>query len=236
MKKILLAFVAMVCGMSMIAQVVRILKGDEIVRDYTAEEFDKVVFVDVPHDYVDLGLSVKWATCNVGASSMYQSGSHFAWGETAGKNYTFTYDFSNYKYYNGKILTKYCTNSYSGIVDNKTVLDPEDDVATAKWGGDWRMPTKEELEELVNNCTWTWDEYAYCCGYKVTGKNGNSIFLPAAGYRRYDERYDECGFYWSSTLNTYNNLDAHSLTFDDSGISNYHNYQIFGATVRPVCP
>ena len=103
------------------------------------------------HEYVDLGLSVKWATCNMGASSPEEYGDHYAWGETETES---TYDWNTYKWCKGSknTLTKYCTDSDYGTVDNKTVLDPEDDVAQVKWGGNWRMPTDAEIEELRENC------------------------------------------------------------------------------------
>ena len=133
--------------------------------------------------YVDLGLSVKWATCNVGANSPEEYGDYFAWGETKPKD---SYKWSTYKWCNGSKdkLTKYCKESYYGRVDNKTVLDLVDDAAHVNLGGAWRMPTKEEIRELKDNCTWTWTTQNGVNGYLVTSKkNDNSIFLPAAGYR-----------------------------------------------------
>ena len=154
------------------------------------------------HEYVDLGLSVKWATCNVGADSPEDYGDYFAWGETEPKDY---YDWSTYLWCNGSnnTLTKYCTYSSFGTVDNKTVLDLEDDAAHVNWGGDWRMPTLEELEELYNNCTWEWTTQNGVWGYTVTSRiNGNSIFLPITGNRYLDNQnlVDYYGFYWSSSL------------------------------------
>ena len=110
--------------------------------------------VENGHNWVDLGLSVKWATCNVGATTPEGYGNYYAWGETKPKS---TYDWSTYKYCNGDrySMTKYCTNSEYGIVDNKTTLELSDDAAHVNWGGSWRMPTKAEQDEL-NNCTWTW--------------------------------------------------------------------------------
>ncbi|MBQ7388829.1 MAG: hypothetical protein IJW01_05635, partial [Paludibacteraceae bacterium] len=135
---------------------------------------------------VDLGLSVKWATCNVGASTPEGYGNYYAWGETTTKS---TYDWSTYKWCNGsyKTLTKYCTSSTYGTVDNKTVLELADDAARVNWGGAWRMPTDAEWTELRENCEWTLTSDYNGTGVKgrvVTSKtNGNHIFLPAAGYR-----------------------------------------------------
>ena len=194
------------------------------------------------HIYVDLGLSVKWATCNVGAAIPEEYGGYYAWGETEEKdNYNYNYNWSTYKWCNGSenTMTKYCTDSYYGTVDNKTVLDPEDDVAHVKWGGSWRMPTKAEQNELRNSCTWTWTTQNGVNGYKFTSKtNGNSIFLPAAGYRNGAYLYDSdsVGNYWSSSLDSYGSVDAVSLCFDGSifyGCGIFSRY--IGCSVRPVC-
>lgn len=187
------------------------------------------------HEYVDLGLSVKWATCNVGATSPEELGGYYAWGETDEKD---EYLWSTYKWCNGSYdsQTKYCTNSYHGTVDNKTVLDPEDDVAHVKWGGSWRMPTKAEQDELRNNCTWTWTTQNGVNGYKVTGPNGNSIFLPAAGCRDGTNlKYSGSnGYYWSSSLGEGGNYVAYSLYFN-SGYYDWNNYyRYYGLSVRPV--
>lgn len=137
--------------------------------------------------YVDLGLSVMWATCNVGADKPEEPGDYYAWGEINTKK---SYKESNYKWSKGSDykLTKYCSdkrNGYNGFTDNKTVLDPDDDVAHVKWGGNWRIPTMDELQELKDNCTWTWDSINGMKGYRVTsnipGYTDRSIFLPAAG-------------------------------------------------------
>ena len=203
---------------------------------------------EIEHEYVDLGLSVKWATFNVGALSPEDLGAYYAWGETEPKT---DYSWSTYKWCNGSYntQTKYNTSTYYGTVDNKTTLDPEDDVAHVKWGGNWRMPTKAEQDELRNNCTWTWydsgnTEFNGIAGYKVTsnkaGYTDRSIFLPAAGCRS-----DTClssvgddGNYWSSSLYT-DNTWARRLIFDSGDLSTYHSdfsYRYNGFSVRPVCP
>ena len=192
--------------------------------------------VSVP-EAVDLGLSVKWANMNVGADFPEDYGDYFAWGETTTKE---TYDWSTYKWDNGSgyKLTKYCTDGYYGIVDNKTVLDKEDDAAAVNWGGAWRMPTKEEQDELCNNCTWTWTIQNGVNGYKVTGTNGNSIFLPAAGLRSDSSLYyaGSNGGYWSSSLLTDNTGGAYFLFFSSSDVDWYSYYRFSGHSVRPVCP
>ena len=193
------------------------------------------------HEYVDLGLSVKWATCNVGASKPEEYGDYFAWGETQPKDY---YDWSTYKWCNGSYntQTKYCTDSYYGTVDNKTQLELSDDAARANWGGSWRMPTTEEQQELINNCTWTWTTQNGVNGYKVTSKkNGNSIFLPAAGCRNLSSldnagSYGLYGLYWSSSLDTGDPVDAYELYFDSVYMRWNYNNRHCGQSVRPVCP
>jgi hypothetical protein len=189
------------------------------------------------HEYVDLGLSVKWATCNVGASKPEEYGDYFAWGETQPKT---TYDWSTYKWCNGSYdtQTKYCTKSSYGTVDNKTQLELSDDAARANWGGSWRMPTRAEQDELRENCTWTWTTQNGVNGYKVTSKkNGNSIFLPAAGYRSGSSRYNagSYGYYWSSSLYTDSPNLAYFLDFSSGYVDWYYNFRCIGFTVRPVC-
>ena len=134
-------------------------------------------------------------------------------------------------------MTKYCTDSSYGTVDNKTVLDLEDDVAHVKWGGSWRMPTKAEQDELRKNCIWSWTTQNGVKGYKVTSKtNGNSIFLPAAGTREGVELYDSGsdGYYWSSSLDEGDCDGAYSLYFY-SGYDWRNFYRYYGFSVRPVC-
>ena len=188
------------------------------------------------HNYVDLGLSVKWATCNVGASTPEEYGDYFAWGETATKE---TYSWSNYFDTNDncETFTKY--NNDGG----KTVLDPEDDAAHVHWGGSWRMPTKTECQELKECCTWVWTTQKGINGYKVTSKKAGytdrSIFLPAAGYRFGGLIYaGSCGYNWSSSLKFGSSL-ACCLRFgsDNHDLNGYYSYgRWFGLSVRPVLP
>lgn len=216
---------------------------------------------------VDLGLSVKWANMNVGATSMEDYGDYFAWGETVGYKGGKTYfDESTYKYYMSTKVpastdkdgftipertisgyTKYVTKSgaskdgYDGFYDDKTTLDPEDDAATANWGGSWRIPTKAEQDELRTKCTWEWKELNGKKGYKVTGPNGNFIFLPAAGYR-YGGSLGSAGSngeYWSSSLNTSGSYIAYYLYFNSGGSDDVGWFDIGrynGRSVRAVCP
>ena len=225
---------------------VQIAEGQEHMMDYTlAKETPKAAPQAVAtsastggHEYVDLGLSVKWATCNVGANKPEEYGDYFAWGETAPKE---VYDWSTYKWCNGSetTLTKYCTDDSLGIVDNKTQLELSDDAAHVNWGGDWRMPTDAEMTELIEQCIWTWTTQNGVNGYKVTSKrNGNSIFLPAASCR-YDTslgRAGSNGSYWSSSLYMGSSCCVSYLYFSSSCVERFPNDQYFGFSVRPVCP
>ena len=252
MKKIYFFLVALLLAMSAGAQTLRgDVNGDGIVdvADVTEivdiilhgdkeEESDEPTINEPTTDSraIDLGLSVKWASCNVGATEPWEYGGYYAWGETEEKS---DYYWDTYKYCNRSYdsMIKYCTSSSFGIVDNKTTLEPGDDVASVKWGGSWRMPTRAEQDELCNNCTWEWTTLNGVYGYRVTGPNGNSIFLPAAGYRivtevRYQGSY---GNYWSSSLSSYDCNYAYYLYFNSSGYDWYSNYRYYGRSVRPVC-
>lgn len=191
---------------------------------------------------VDLGLSVKWASWNMGATKPEDYGHHYAWGETEPKS---TYNWSTYKWCNGSsnTMTKYCVSSSYGTVDDKTVLDPEDDVAHVKWGGNWRMPTDEEWTQLRNSCKWTWTNNYNGTGVagrivtsNVEGYAGKSIFLPAAGVRRGTSLNlaDSYVYYWSSSLRLYHSGSAWGVSFDSSNVYRDYYYRDLGQSVRPV--
>lgn len=189
------------------------------------------------HEYVDLGLSVKWATCNIGADKPEDYGGYFAWGERTPKD---TYDWISYKWCKGSsgTFTKYNDMGSSGRVDNKRTLDYEDDAARAYRGGSWRMPTDAEWTELRTKCTWTYTTQKGVKGYKVTSnRNGNSIFLPAAGHRVNSNIYYEnnYGYYWSSSL--YANLPENGVTIDFTStlVHGSSCYRCCGLSIRPVC-
>ena len=170
------------------------------------------------HEYVDLGLpsGLLWATCNVGANAPEEYGDYFAWGETTPKD---TYTSANYTY-----------------SDNPAILPSDHDAATANWGNGWRMPTKAEFQELLDNTTVTWTQQNGVNGRLFTATNGNSLFLPAAGYRWGDELYGvgNYGFYWSSSLYTDNPFRAWYFYFhsDYYGMSHYDRY--LGQSARAV--
>lgn len=188
--------------------------------------------------YVDLGLSVKWATCNLGATKPEELGDFYAWGEISSK---LSYSYFEYKWsYDGKATTlnKYNTKYSHGVVDRKKVLDADDDVAHVKLGGRWRIPTRAEWKELLKKCTWTWTTQGGVIGYKVTSKiNGNSIFLPAALYRdgvRVNSHGTYCGYYWSSSLVTVDPSYAWDLYFSEVTLHVSNDYRSRGQSVRPV--
>ena len=168
-----------------------------------------------------MGLSVKWATCNVGASSPSGYGNYYAWGETSTKS---TYTEENSKTYDN--------SSYNYDIGGNSSTD----AARANWGGTWRLPTKAEFQELLDKCTWTWTTQGGHNGYRVTGPNGNSIFLPAAGYRNGSSLGYEGsnGLYWTSTPNESNSYYAYYLCFYDSYRNVDWSYRFLGRSVRPV--
>ena len=199
----------------------------------------KPVLGPLPSGAVDLGLSVYWSTCNLGASKPEESGDYYAWGETEPKS---DYSWSTYKWCNGSYitLTKYNNDSSKGTVDNKAALDSEDDVAHVRLGGKWRMPAYAEWTELKKTCTWTWywnwNGQKGVSGYKVTGPNGNSIFLPAAGSREATDfnTSGTTGVYWSSSLYVSSPVAAYRLYILPNEVNWYITYRYLGFSVRPV--
>ena len=186
------------------------------------------------HEYVDLGLSVKWATCNVGAPSPEDYGDYYAWGETEAQ--------SRYGTYNCEAWERKMAR----------IEGTSRDVAHVKWGSPWRMPTVHEILELLDqdNCKWVWTMHKGVSGYRVTSrKNGNSIFLPTAGYRSneslyYAGRVDPTGFYWSSTPcpsedypgsdSDIQDGDAYALELSEGGDYTIWHSRFLGCSVRPV--
>lgn len=192
------------------------------------------------HEWVDLGLpsGLKWATTNIGATSPEGYGDYFAWGEVTPKE-TFTQ--KNYQFFDGSDYTNYHYQK-----DKKTILEDIHDAAYVNWGSSWRMPTDVECKELLDNCTWTQDELNSVIGYKVTGPNGKSIFLPQAG--AIGERgnlYDkEKGHYWSSSISYVSVGNYREYAYElytsisqDPGMTWYYysnTCRYYGYSIRPV--
>ena len=197
---------------------------------------------------VDLGLSVKWASVNVGASAEKDLGHYYGWGEVSDKADDVYYDWNSYEVFKG-IGTDDASRdaALSALYDDKLILKDKYDVAHVKWGGSWRMPTMEEFEELMEKCTWVMEPSDFDNwtaetpgGWRVTSKiNGNSIFIPAAGQRTNMELEKDKGkqaYYWTA------NRDEDSDTFA-IGFGRFMNlpswncqYVCIGSVVRPVCP
>ena len=201
---------------------------------------------DTNHEWVDLGLpsGTLWATCNVGANAPEEYGDYFAWGETEPKDY---YDWNTYKWYRcddyspyHSGLTKYCTDSYygyNGFTDGKKELDPEDDAAHVNWGPSWRMPTTEQQRELYEKCSSTWTTLNGVSGRLFTGPNGNTLFLPAAGYRVVELLDDagSWGYVWSRTLYSSDPYHAYHLYFTSGDVGwDSIGGRNLGLTVRAV--
>ncbi len=195
---------------------------------------------------VDLGLSVKWASWNIGAFSPEQYGGYYAWGETDTKDY---YDWDTYKfiqngYSDALHINKYQIADGEGgiwyardfIGDGKTIFDLEDDAAAVNWGGDWVIPTEEDWRELYDNCKREWSQDG-ARGMSLIGKNGNSIFLPVTGYCDGNMVYNgySYGDYWASTLAGSTILARCAEVYEGSLIPSTHQHRQCGLAVRPIC-
>ena len=188
--------------------------------------------INIQNDSVDLGLSsgILWATCNIGASSPSEIGEYFAWGEKETKD---AYGWETYEL---------CHGSYNSIFkytedDRKSILEPHDDVANSELGGEWRIPTKEDMEELVEECEWKWSNQNGRLGWKVIGPNNNYIFLPASGAASsyIIAGVNELGRYWTATRDK-SNYSAYNLRFKDvtDTIVVVDDTRFYGRTIRPV--
>ena len=203
------------------------------------EDIDSPSSVPVP-EAVDLGLpsGLKWASFNLGASKPEEYGYYYAWGETETKD---DYSWATYKWCMGdwNTMTNYCSKSdygYNGFTDTRTILNPKDDAAHVNLGGNWRMPTLAECLELKEKCTWTWTTQNGVNGRQVTGPNGNSIFLPAAGVRSDTDLYSvgDGGLFWSSSIDTDHPDSAIEVVFVSGNVSVSTNSRRWGIPIRPV--
>lgn len=234
MKRLFISIVIAAFAANLSAQTVNIhfKNGQTIV--FPSENVEYVDFSEKAPDptvsagaVVDLGLSVYWSSCNVGAESPEESGDYYAWGETSPKS---NYTKEEYAFYNNS------TKEYIDIGDN--ISGTVYDAATVNLGSDWRMPTEEQVKELLDNCTWEWTQIKNINGYKVTGKNGNSIFIPAAGlYSSTIYLYKgEKVCYNTSSESTYDKASKVSLTSTSSAKPSVGDgwSKFFGFTIRPV--
>lgn len=229
--RIILSLFAMVC-VGAFAQNVTVFQKNGSRVDFNEGDVVSIEFFDVERvplqvpenvETVDLGLSVKWASCNVGATVPEETGAYFAWAEKTEKG-----DYSWNTYFDMN-----CEQTLTSICGM-----PDYDVATAEWGGDWRLPTLEEMQELCDRCTWTWTEQNGHKGCTVTGPSGASIFLPAAGTRQGTSLYlaENYGSFLTGTRDEGNNFYARSLVFfstSEHWIDT--NLRDYGQSVRAVC-
>lgn len=197
---------------------------------------------EIEYQWVDLGLSVKWAKVNVGSTTISGYGDYFAWGEVSAKE---KYSAENYKWYDiDQQLTKYCSSHAYPDADSLTQLLPEDDAAAVNWGNGWRMPTYPELMELIKNCQWTFSSIDGVMGYmgrsKIQGYEDAWIFFPAAGFCNQDGSYPGYeGYYWTSTnCGGSNSIQSDAFAFNPSMITTIGfgdgMARIVGASIRPV--
>lgn len=229
MKRIYLfaALLLCVCGVS--AQTMLVHQKGGTVAAYDVNSVDSVCFsmeqleITPERHAVDLGLSVMWAECNLGAETPADWGDFYSWGEVSPKS---NYSQDNYAYY--------VDEQYQHIGND--ICGTKYDAASAEWGPSWRMPSHAEVKELAEKCVWTWMEpTAGVCGYMVTGPNGRSIFLPASGYTMSTsvQGQGKKGFYWTGTLSGSMPTAAHNMNF--SGYSgDWTASRAYGLPVRPV--
>lgn len=230
-----------------VAQKVLLYKTNGEIIKCSVSELDSIVFIEEEpvvgaHEWVDLGLpsGTLWATCNIGADSFEEYGDYFAWGETEPKD---IYDSGHYKFNKGSgKMTKYCTiGSFgsNGMTDDLTELEPEDDAATVNWGSDWQMPSKAQMEELLNpaftTTEWTCMNDFY--GRKIISKkNGNWIFFPAGGFIESTSRYREgtFGSCWTRSLFENAPNDAYDWAVNYNGLFWGRDRRYLGEMIRPV--
>lgn len=226
MKKIILSIISVAFAANLSAQTVNVhFKNGQTIQ-YPSDNVDYVDFsVKAPDPtvsagaVVDLGLSVYWASCNLGAESPEDFGDYYAWGETKPKS---SYSKDNYSYYD-KDKAKY-------IDIGEDIAGTEYDAATVNLGSDWRMPTYTEMKELVDQCSWEWTQIKGINGYKITGTNGNSIFLPATS------NYNSWLYYWTSNLQSNQYEEWTWLLVKQNGSYKVSGgiYSYVGCSIRPV--
>lgn len=223
MKKILVIVAAVFSSLAVTAQTMNVHFKDNTTTTLQLDDIDHIDFTEqevsepAVGEYVDLGLSVKWVTCNLGAAKPSEMGSEYAWGETSAKS---EYTRTNYAYYDSD------TESYVNIGDD--ISGTLYDAATVKLGKGWRMPTYKEMDELSVRCEWKWSQTDGVDGYLVTGPNGNSIFMP-------HEKGNVFTFYWTATLRNFERSDASCFYFTQSKVLGpAGDFTYLGHYIRPV--
>lgn len=232
MKKLFTSILMLALTLAMQAQTMNVHFKNGTKVEFNSVNVDYVDFTEkpsdptlTPGDYVDLGLSVKWASCNLGASTPAGKGGYYAWGETSTKT---EYSEKNYAYYKEG-------SGYTNIGEN--IAGTQYDAATVNLGKDWRMPTQDEVQELCDKCTFTYGEVDGVKGYYATGKNGNSIFLPCYGYKTGTwDRSEDQGYFWTGSINNDNSYFGVSLWLynGEPSISHYAASKYEGLQIRPV--
>lgn len=229
MKKLFTSILMLALTLAMQAQTMNVHFKNGTKVEFNSVNVDYVDFTEkpsdptlTPGDYVDLGLSVKWASCNLGASTPAGKGGYYAWGETSTKT---KYTEENYAYYKEG-------SDYTDI--GKNISGTQYDAATVNLGKDWRMPTQDEVQELCDKCTFTYGEVDGVKGYYATGKNGNSIFLPCYGYKTGSWNYNEnLGYFWTGTINS--SSYGYTLWLNDGKASGYSTKsKYYGLQIRPI--
>lgn len=225
MKKYIITAAVAAFQMVAVAQTVNVhFKNGQTIQ-YPSSNVDYVDFSEKPADptvsagqVVDLGLSVYWASCNLGAEAPEEEGNRYAWGETKAKS-SFSQD--NYSYYDNEKV------QYTDI--GSDIAGTEFDAATVNLGNDWRMPTKTEMQELIDNCTWEWTQLKGINGFRITGKNNNSIFIPA--FKMYSFTTQTINVWTSTgkTSNAYRLLESSNKPYVSSIDAGW-----IGCTIRPV--
>ena len=229
MKKYILMVAAIACHFAVQAQTVNVhFKNGQKIQ-FSSANVEYVDFSEKAPDptvsagaVVDLGLSVYWCSCNVGAEAPEEYGDYYAWGETKPKS---SYTEANYSYYNND------TKLYTDLGEN--ISGTEYDAATVNLGSDWRMPTGEEFQELLDKCTWEWTQINGINGYKVTAENGNSIFIPAAGWYG-NSLIKESEWTSYETANSKDNNCYYCVSQSTNKPNLYTYYKYIGYSIRPV--
>lgn len=243
-------------SVSDVALMIEMLSGRQSKRYVAQDIVLDTLGIRNGHEYVDLGLSVKWATCNVGANASTDRGKYFAWGETKPKA---NYDWSTYEWMEDgqsswRYINKYTFNDYMTsalwydrnkkfVGDGKYTFDICDDAVSETWGAEWRMPTFAELSELKDKCAWRWTSNynssgisGYIVTSKVAGFTDKSIFLPASGYMEGSSLliHGTNGVYWTRELSDSYSFSAYGLGFNSQSVYWFEMDRCYGMSIRPV--